>query len=97
MFILILNDMRSSNIEIVRPVLRAETREQLEKVLASEAVDYYNEGGWGKKYRKDGPLEWYNPPFEDNYIRDMGTSDDWARDAECDYNTTVMSLPEATI
>lgn len=66
MWILQLNDMRSSKFEDVQPVLCAKTRERLVEVIKSEKVKPYLTGRWSKTFRKDGPLEWCNGP------RDIG-------------------------
>ena len=64
MFVLSLNDMRSSKIEHKEFIGWAETAEPLERLLAEEKVEEYEDGQWRKSFRKDGPLEWYNTPFE---------------------------------
>lgn len=108
MWVLFLNDMRSSNIENVEPVARAYSKEALEAYLAREAVDggYSEETDysgalsrrWGKTYRKDGPLEWYNPPWNDGpeHFRYVGTEQDWVERTKMQYQTQVMYLPEVT-
>lgn len=64
MWILQLNDMRSHKIEMSTTVCRAETKEELETFLERERVDSYKDDMWSKGYRKGGPLEWYNPPWD---------------------------------
>jgi hypothetical protein len=63
-FVLYLNDMRSSNIEIVRPVLKSQSREAIEKLLEESRAPepWSDEGRWRKVFRKGSRLEWYNPP-----------------------------------
>ena len=63
MWMLYLNDMRSSNIETLTAVARAEDKETLENLLISEKVESYSDGRWGKSFRKGGPLEWFNKPW----------------------------------
>lgn len=63
-YVLWLNDMRASNIENLQPVAWAESSECIEGLLRRERVDGYRDGQWGKSFRKDGPLEWFNPPSE---------------------------------
>lgn len=63
MWVLMLNDMRSSNIENMFPVCRAESYDALLAFVDREKVDPYRDGPWGKNFRVGGPLEWYNPPF----------------------------------
>ncbi len=82
MWVLMLNDMRSSKAEILEAVAKAETKEQLEAFIERERVEPYSDPienpredtayaafpkSWGKTFRKGGPLEWYNPPFR-SYI-----------------------------
>lgn len=84
MWILVLNDMRSSNVEIIGPVARAETREALEAFVERERVEGYRDGKWGKTFRKDGPLEWFNPPWAHERSRhfvDVGTLEDQIAEA----------------
>jgi hypothetical protein len=62
MYVLVLNDMRSSNIEHLTPVACAESYAELEALLSRERVEPYSDGRWGKSFRAGGPLEWRNPP-----------------------------------
>jgi len=97
MFILKLNDMRSSNIENLTFIVRAETREELEQFLERETVEYYPDDGWGRQYRKGGPLEWCNPLSScDNNIVNVGNADEWAANARRQFEEEVMSLPVVT-
>jgi hypothetical protein len=95
MYILQLNDMRSSQIEITSPVARAETREELEAFIERERVETYKDGQWSKSFRQGGPLEWRNPPwgFEEHII-DVQTEDDWAARARENYRELKNSIPE---
>lgn len=68
-FILVLNDMRSSQVQVSTNVCRADTKEELQALLDKEKVEPYTDidaGNyhWQKFYRKGGPLEWFNqaPP-----------------------------------
>jgi hypothetical protein len=68
MFILAMNDMRYAHVETIKELCWASTIQELDDFLNSETVEYYKDGQWGKQYRKGGPLEWKNPPFEfDSY------------------------------
>jgi len=99
MWVLLLNDMRSPNIENLSIVGRAETREQIEQFLASEKVDGYNDGRWGKSYRAGGPLEWFNPPWDfesHKHFVNVGTIDDAIRNAAMTWERQIMSLPVLT-
>lgn len=71
MWLLYLNDMRSSNVENVNLVANAETEEEIKSFLERERVEHYVDGQWGKCFRKDGPLEWYNdlPMFGEIFER----------------------------
>jgi|GEM_PF-6461694 len=96
MFILQLNDMRSSNIENLCPVARAETAQELERFMEDEIVEAYRDGGWGKQYREGGPLEWYNPPYSfDQNIVDVGSADEWAANARREFEERIMAIPVA--
>lgn len=61
MFVLIMNDMREPNVENVRAVKVAENRQELVDFYFGELSESYNDGKWGKAFKKGGPLEWYNP------------------------------------
>lgn len=97
MYVLVLNDMRMSQVEIRVPVCRAESCEELEELLNRERVpDYVHDDGskkWLKVYRQGGPLEWFNPPWPDEGpIRDVGTAADWMNDANQRYHSEVMTV-----
>lgn len=94
MWVLLLNDMRASNVETQEPVCKAETREELESYLQRETVEPYMDGQWGKHFRQGGPLEWYNPPFGcDNAFINVGTREDWMRRASDEYDRKIGMLP----
>lgn len=61
-YVLVLNDMRSSQIEIPAEVMRSTDRQRLVDLLESERVENYQDGPWHKVFRCGGPLEWFNPP-----------------------------------
>jgi hypothetical protein len=93
MYVLQLNDMRASNIENVQPRFRADTPEELEAFMQAEKVEPYREDNWAKIFRKDGPLEWCNLPFNfDQHIIDVGNADEWAENARRQYDEQVMSI-----
>jgi len=76
MFILYMNDMRSSKFEQLQPVLQAPTKEEIVTFLEEQTVEVYTEprgdGFWGKSFKKGGPLEWYNKPYNpDNQISEL--------------------------
>lgn len=60
---LCLNDMRSSKIEVTDLVAIATSKNKLEAFLQDNKVELYRDGNWGKTFKKDSPLEWYNEPF----------------------------------
>ena len=64
-WVLLMNDMRSSNIENYSPVCCAATREELVAFYESQKIDPYSDGKWGKSFKQGGPLEWYNPLDEE--------------------------------
>lgn len=82
-WVVLLNDMRSANFENVQPVACAETREELEAFVEGQRVKVYQDDGggpgkcghygtsayWGKSFCKGGPLEWFNPPYDDPYVQ----------------------------
>jgi len=105
MYVLQLNNMRDSNIEILQPVARANTEEELQAFLDREKVDVYFEQNsgikWRKSFRKGGPLEWFNPPFESDiayHFVCVGTRDEWISEAienaSCRYDEQIMPLAE---
>lgn len=97
MWILCLNDMRAPQVEILRPVCRAETREQLDDFIERERVASYSDGHWNKNYRRGGPLEWFNPPWDfeaGRHFVNVGTRQQAAEMAMAAYDEQVMSVPE---
>ena len=98
MWILQLNDMRSSNVETMQFVTRAETREELDRFIASESVEPYRDGTWAKSFRDGGPLEWFNlpMPFVSAFI-DLGTEDEYsdmfAERARENYRNIMAGIP----
>jgi hypothetical protein len=62
MWLLQLNDMRASQIEIMAPVARADSRASIMALLTREGTAPYRDGPWRKEFRQGGPLEWFNPP-----------------------------------
>ena len=96
MFMLQMNDMRASSVENLTGVARAETGEELQRLLDTEGVASYPDGPWNKSYRKGGPLEWYNPPFSlAAGIVNVGSADKWAANARTKFEEQIMVLPTA--
>ena len=98
MWILQLNPMTASAEDVV-PVVRAETREQLEMFMAGEIVGPYQDGQWSKCFKQGGRLEWFNPPFGDQaFINvpcfvDIGTEEDWAARARERFQQIQFDIP----
>lgn len=64
MYVLFLNDMRSSNIENIQPAAWAESESELHDLMAREIVpEYVTDERWHRTFRQGGPLEWFNAPF----------------------------------
>ncbi len=100
MWVLLLNDMRASNVENIQPRFRADTKEQLIALLETERVDAYKDEQWAKSYRQGGPLEWMNPPWsaeEGEQFVNVGDEDSWAAGARQRYQNEVMSIPVAPV
>jgi hypothetical protein len=63
-FAMYMNDMRSPKFEQLTLVATG-TEDELWKLIHDETVDFYREDRpnglwWGKRFRKGGPLEWFN-------------------------------------
>src|SRR5208282_1970651 len=97
MWVLQLNPM-TANAERVVPVACAETREQLQAFMNEQAVEPYQDGQWGKVFRQGSMLEWYNPPcggqafIDIPAFVDIGTEEDWAREAVERYRHFLMEV-----
>ena len=66
-WVLNLNDMRFSHIEELIYVCWANSLQELQDFVNRETVEPYQDGKWGKVFRKFGPLEWYNQPWDHNF------------------------------
>lgn len=100
MWVLSLNDMRNSNVENLTPVAKSATKEELidfmEREKCEPYVDEVNGYRWSKVFRKDGPLEWMNPPYsfeEHRTFQFVGTEDDWAANARKQYRELINDIP----
>lgn len=61
MFLLRMNDMRSTKSEIMTNVLASDSTDKIRDFVNMEVAEArYQDGQWDKVYRKGGPLEWYN-------------------------------------
>ena len=103
MWVLQLNDMR--NIDdpalppLLTPVLRAESKEELQTFMDRERVNVYQHEldgkKWTKNFKKDGPLEWFNiPKTNGQNIINVQDADSWAENARAQFETQIMSIPE---
>ena len=94
MWILFLNDMRMSQIEMSEAVARAESKEVLKAFVEGERVEPYRDGQWGKCFRQGGPLEWYNDPWdEDALFRDVGSKEEYMQRCSDNWDREFMCLP----
>lgn len=67
-----LNDMRDPQIEMTTDVCYG-TLEELKAFVEEESVERYSDPGlshpWYKSFRRGGPLEWFNKPFWNPYVK----------------------------
>ena len=74
MWILQMNDMRFPKIEMLAPVTIGKSIDELKQFIDSQRVPHYREDGWGKGFKKGGPLEWCNDiflPFESQHFVEL--------------------------
>lgn len=73
MFILHMNDMRSTHIESIQPVLWSDSRDKIKDFLKSERLEerWTCEKHYHHSYKKGTVLEWFNPPYTSNENRYM--------------------------
>jgi len=105
MWVLFLNHMRDAKIEMLQPVARAETKEELKAFIDRERCEPYQDEpsppyniAWVHNFKQGGPLEWHNPPYEhmeDEHFVYVGSLEEWLEGATINYNERVMSIPEA--
>lgn len=97
MYVLLLNDMRSPKIEMLTPICRAETKEELEAFISRERVEpYKTDEHWHKVYRQGGPLEWFNEPYgfdAERHFLDVRTENEWVERARRDFNEQILPIP----
>jgi hypothetical protein len=90
MWILRLNDMRSSKIEILTTIGYAETKEALKNFLQSNSTTgYREEDKWWKVYKKGSILEWYNAPYDSDdmyHFVDIGSLEERIEKLVTEYN-----------
>jgi hypothetical protein len=94
MYVLMLNDMRCPKIEMLEPVARAYTKEELERHMSSHlTTPYMDDGRWRKVFTKGSPLEWFNQPYGPESYVYVGTEEEWVDRARKDYRDKVLGLP----
>ena len=108
MFVLVLNDMRSAHYESRHDVARAERVEELLALYQRERVANYQDGRWGKAFRRGGPLEWFNPTLPDlslgdlvpnglgHGIHELVSLDHVLENARQRYEDMLAAIPEAS-
>jgi len=96
-----LNNIRDVKADMLQPVGRANTREELEALIERETVEPYSEPAegvyagqtWVKTFRRGGPLEWHNPPSIFDHFLNAGTEEEWVEQARQQYHQEVLSIP----
>lgn len=99
MIVLSLNMMTSEHIEILQPVACAETEEKLIAFMEIERAEQpYMDGKWSKRFRKGGPLEWFNGFTEarEVHFTRLGTEDEFAERARQQYREFRESIVNIT-
>ncbi len=107
---LCLNPMRGQAEERV-PVARATTKEALERFLAQEKVEPYQDVDdnsnfpdrpytYTKYYRQGGPLEWFNEPTQPeptgNHFQQVPSEDDYVNVARTEWEQRIGFLPDVS-
>lgn len=107
---LCLNPMRGQAEERV-PIARADTKEALERFLAQEKVEPYENVGdnpnfpgrphtYKKYYRQGGPLEWFNEPMQPepvgNHFQRIPSEDDYVDAAKTEWGQRIGILPDVS-
>ena len=66
------------------------------QMAAHPVVEIIPSYRWHKLFRRGGPFEWYNPPYNvEEAIREVGSEDSWAEQAREEFRMKVWSIPEA--
>lgn len=107
---LCLNPMRGQAEERT-PVARANTKEALERFLAQEKVEPYDDISdnmnfpdrpytYRKVFRKGGPLEWFNWPMQPeptgNHFQQIPSEEDFVNAARADWGQNIGLLPDVS-
>lgn len=74
-------------------VARADSKEALDEFLKAQTVETYMDGQFRKNFKKDGPLEWYNPPDRDYCFFEESLAAVIQRVTE-NWNNGIMVLPQ---
>ena len=68
----------------------------LAQMAGREVVETIPSYRWHKLFRRGGPFEWYNPPYNvEEAIREVGSEDSWAEQAREEFRMKVLPIPEA--
>ena len=107
---LALNPMRARTEERV-PVARADNKEALQRFLAQEKVEEYEDVGdnpffpnqpytFKKVFRKGGPLEWFNWPLQPepagNHFQQVPSEEMWINTAKTEWGQRIGCLPDVS-
>lgn len=97
MFFLVMNPMSGRKDERVA-VMKANTAEELQEILAQESVapydDIVGDKVWMKRFRRSGPLEWMNLPMEDPIVE--VTEQKLIDEVVSAFRETVKTIPSAS-
>ncbi len=77
-----MNKMTFPKIEMTEIVVVATDLDALKKYVEEQkAPEYWRDGQWGKKFKKDSPLEWYNLPGSLDKMSPYndGVNQEWVR------------------
>lgn len=98
MFVLRLNDMRASQIEILSDVCISDNKKDLTEFIKKEKTKPYQEENgdrvWSKSFKKEGPLEWYNLPIDDSCYLEIATEDAFVEAKRKEYQNFINSIPK---
>lgn len=75
-FKLRLNDMRFAHVEDTKIALAAFSKKEIQEFYKDEK-DPWSDGKWGKSFKKDSVLEWFNSDDINGEISDRVISIEW--------------------
>ena len=70
-YALLLNNMLQPNIENINIVKISENKEELVDWYKSFLTEPYQDGKWGKTFKRGSPLEWFNPVYNLDKLNDF--------------------------